>query len=134
MRSREVVGVVWEDLGLDRGRVDMRKGQVDDALDWTKSDDSDRQIAIDEGTVAVLRAWRKAQLAERVPWGPAWTDSGRVFTREAGTPLRPGWVSQRFGALAAPAGLPPWPFHDLRHRAPSMLRPRGQPPNGTPAS
>jgi integrase len=30
------------------------------------------------------------QLAERLEWGSAWTDSGRVFTREDGTPLRPG--------------------------------------------
>ena len=34
-----------------------------------KSEDSDRQIVIDEGTAAILRAWRKAQLAERIAWG-----------------------------------------------------------------
>ncbi len=99
----------WSDLDLDRGRVHVRQAQVDDALDSTKSEDSDRQMAIDPGTIEVLRAWRKAQLAERIAWGPAWTDSGRVFTREDGTPLRPGWASTRFGALTGRAAADPVP-------------------------
>jgi len=49
------------------------------------------------------------------------TDSGRVFTREDGTPLRPEWISERFTALAARAGLPPVRFHDLRQGSASML-------------
>jgi len=69
----------------------------------------------------VLAKWRKTQLAERMAWGPAWTDSGRVFTREDGTPLRPEWTSERFVTLAARLGLPPVRFHDLRHGAATML-------------
>jgi integrase len=69
------------------------------------------------GTVTVLRNWRKAQLAERLAWGLAWTDTGRVLTREDGMPLLPGWISQRFTALAGRAKLPPIRLHDLRHGA-----------------
>jgi integrase len=50
-----------------------------------------------------------------------------VFTREDGTPLRPGWISVRFGALAKRRGLPPVRFHDLRHGTASMLLAAGQP-------
>lgn len=128
MRRSELAGLAWADLDLNRRRVHIRQAQVEDALDSTKSAESDRQVAIDDGTVTVLRAWRKEQLAERVAWGPAWTDSGRVFTREDGTPLRPGWISQRFGALITRADLPPIRFHDLRHGAASMLLAAGQPP------
>jgi integrase len=78
--------------------------------------------------VDVLRTWRKAQLAERMAWGPAWTDSGRVFTRGDGTPLRPEWISVRFRTLTERADLPPVRFHDLRHGAASMLLAAGQPP------
>ncbi len=84
-------------------------------------------MPIDPGTVSVLRVWRKDQLAERLAWGSAWTDSGRVFTREDGTSLRPGWISQRFGALIDRAGLPPIRFHDLRHGTATMLLAAGQP-------
>jgi integrase len=122
MRRSELAGLGWTDLDLDRGRVDVRRAQVDDHLDSTKSEESDRQVPIDPGTVNVLRAWRKRQLAERLAWGSAWTDSGRVFTREDGTPLRPGWISQRFGALIARAALPPIRFHDLRHGTATMLQ------------
>lgn len=128
MRRSELAGLAWADLDLERRRVHIRQAQVDDALDSTKSADSDRQLVIDEGTAAVLKAWRKAQLAERLAWGSAWTDTGRVFTREDGTPLRAGWISVRFATLAARAKLPPTRFHDLRHGTASMLLAAGQPP------
>jgi integrase len=57
----------------------------------------------------------QAQLAERMAWGPAWTDTGRVFTREDGPPLRPGWISQRFRTAIGRDQLPPIRLHDLRH-------------------
>jgi integrase len=119
MRRAELAGLAWADLDLKTRRLHVR-GDI-------KSEDSDRQIVIDAGTADVLGAWRKAQLAERLEWGPAWTDSGRVFTREDGTPLRPGWISERFGTLAARAGLPPVRFHDLRHGSASMLLAAGTP-------
>lgn len=128
LRRSELAGLAWADLDLDRRRVHVRQAQVDDTLDSTKSGDSDRQVPIDPGTVEVLKVWRKAQLAECLAWGPAWTDSGRVFTREDGTPLRPGWISTRFGTLTARAGLPPIRFHDLRHGTASMLLAVKQPP------
>lgn len=52
--------------------------------------------------------------------GDGWTDSGRVFTKEDGTPLWDGWLSTRSAALAKAAGLPPVRFHDLQHGALSM--------------
>jgi integrase len=128
LRRSELAGLAWADLDLDRRRVHVRQAQVDDALDSTKSDDSDRQVPIDPGTGEILKAWRKAQLAERIAWGPAWADTGRAFTREDGTPLRPGWISTRFVTLAGRAGLPPIRFHDLRHGTASMLLATKQPP------
>jgi integrase len=128
LRRSELAGLCWPDVDLVRRRLHIRQAQVDDELDSTKSDDSDRQVAMDEDTVAVLAAWRKGQLAERIAWGPGWTDTGRVFTREDGTALRPGWISQRFGTLAARADLPPIRFHDLRHGTATMLLAAGQPP------
>ena len=147
LRRSELAGLGWADVDLERRRVHVREARVDDELDSTKSEDSGRQVPIDEATAAVLAVWRKVQLEERLAWGPAWTDTGRVFTKEDGTPVRPGWISQRFGDLAERAGAPPRPrrrpgqperprrdglppirFHDLRHGTATMLLAAGQPP------
>ncbi len=48
-------------------------------------------------------------------WGEGWTDSGLVFTREDGSPIRPAYLSERFRLLVRQAGLPPVRLHDLRH-------------------
>jgi len=127
LRRSELAGLCWSDVDLATRRVHVRQAQVDDDLDDTKSEDSERIITIDQGAADVLRAWRKVQLAERLAWGAEWTDSGRVFTREDGTPLRPEWISERFITLYTRAGLPPVRFHDLRHGSASMLLAAGVP-------
>ncbi|WP_203453795.1 tyrosine-type recombinase/integrase [Jiangella aurantiaca] len=48
-------------------------------------------------------------------------DSGRVFTYEDGSALKPGYVSDNFERLSAAAQLPPVRFHDLRHGSATML-------------
>lgn len=98
-RRGELVGLEWSDVGLETRRVHIRQAQADDELDDTKTESGDRQIVMDEETAKVLKTWRKTQLAERIHWGEAWTDSGRVFTYEDGNALKPPYVSQRFGLL-----------------------------------
>ncbi|MGW4426459.1 tyrosine-type recombinase/integrase [Streptosporangium sp. NPDC004631] len=70
---------------------------------------------------------RKQLLRERLEWGEAWVDSERVFTKENGEPLRPEYVSERFGTLAGRAGLPPVRLRDLRHGAATMPLTAGVP-------
>jgi site-specific recombinase XerC len=48
-----------------------------------------------------MQAWRTQQRKEKLATGSAWADSGLVFTRPDGTPLRPEWISQRFDLLIA---------------------------------
>ncbi|WP_239331917.1 site-specific integrase [Frankia sp. CiP3] len=99
LRRGELVGLAWPDVSLDTRRVHVRQAQPDDTLGAVKSEESNRIIIVDETTAAVGRAWRTAQRAERLAWGEAWTDSGRVFTYENGQPLKPAYVSQRFDLL-----------------------------------
>ncbi len=89
-------------------------------------------IAIDQGTAGVLEAWRERQLFERLEWDTAWTDTGYVFTREDGQPLRAASVSEHMETLVRRAGLPPVRFHDLRHGAATMLIAAGQPCRAVP--
>ena len=43
-------------------------------------------------------------MADRMAWGGAWQESGKVFTRENGDALHPATVTDRFHALARPPG------------------------------
>ena len=66
-----------------------------------------RVIAIDAGTVEVLKAQAARQLEEQGKWDEAWVETGLVFTQENGAALdlalqagiRPKDVSERLGRL-----------------------------------
>jgi integrase len=119
MRRGEAVGGYWTDVDLDAGRWQVRHTLVAVAHELLastpKTDHGRRSVALDAGTVRVLREWRKRQLEERLAWGPAWTDTGRVFAREDGTDLHPERVSERFDRLVNASGLPRLTVHGLRH-------------------
>ncbi|MGP4026172.1 tyrosine-type recombinase/integrase [Actinomadura sp. 3N407] len=101
LRRAEVAGLPWSDVDLDGGILAIRETRPDDDLepDDAKSDAGDRAVTLDAATVEHLRAWRTRQKSERLAAGPAWVNSGLVFTRPDGSPLRPEWVSQRFELL-----------------------------------
>jgi integrase len=102
-----VLGLPWTDLDLDQGALAVRETLSDiDELDKDflkfgdpKSAAGERVLSLDAHTVAVLQAWRQQQHAERLAYGPAWVDSGRVFTKENGEPLNPNTLSQHFDRL-----------------------------------
>jgi integrase len=74
-----------------------------------------RVIDLDAGMVAVLRAHRTRQLEERLARGPAYQDSGLVFTRKDGSLIHPDRFSQMLDLYVARSGLPRIRLHDLRH-------------------
>jgi integrase len=123
LRRGEACAVEWPEVDLTAGTLAVRRQLVQ--LGWEvvetapKSEAGRRTVALDAGTVAALRAHRKRQMAERVEWGPAWVESGKVFTREDGSPLHPTSVTDRFHTIAEAGGLPPIRLHDLRHGAAS---------------
>ena len=122
LRRDEVTGLGWGDVDLEAAVVVVRAAG---AGEGPKSDRGTRAVPVPEAAVAALRAWRRAQLTERLSWGEAWADTGLVFTREDGTAVPGQWVSVRFETLAFRAGLPPVRFHDLRHGAASQYKAAG---------
>jgi integrase len=125
LRRGEAAGLAWEDVDLDGGVLVVRRQRVQ--LGWRvieddpKSEAGGRTVALDASSVAALRAHRRAQLTERMAWGSAWVDSGKVFTREDGQPLHPATITDRFHDLVELADLPPVRLHDLRHGAASIM-------------
>jgi len=123
-RRGEACGVRWTDLNRAAGHLTIAEQLVQ--LGWAveagepKSDAGGRVIALDQLTLAVLDAWRKRQIAERLTWGSAWINSGRIFTHEDGSEWHPAEVTKHFNDLVAAAGLPPIRLHDLRHGAATL--------------
>jgi integrase len=102
LRRAEVVGLPWSELDLDEALLTITETAPDDEYedpDDPKSEAGSRTMSVDPGTVTVLDGWQACQDEERVAAGDAWSDSGKVFTRPDGGPLRPAWVSQRFDEL-----------------------------------
>lgn len=124
-RRGESIGLEWPDIDLNAGTATIERqriaviGKVIE--DTPKSDAGGRVVALDRGCIEVLKAHRTQQRKDRLVWGEAWVDSGKVFTREDGSALDPEWVSDEFVRLCIDADLPPIRLHDLRHGAASLM-------------
>jgi integrase len=85
-----------------------------------KTDSGARTVAVDSTTLKLLRAHLAKQSAARLTAGDKWTETGRIFTREDGSWLHPGLLTDHFERLVAKADLPPVRLHDLRHGAATL--------------
>ncbi len=72
-------------------------------------------IALDPGTIEVLKGQAARQLDEQSDWDELWIDSGLVFTAENGEALDPESVSRYWRQAVKKAMLPQIRLHDLRH-------------------
>lgn len=117
MRKGELIGLQWDDLDLDRGRLSVRRTLSESGPgrepDDTKTGQS-RTIDLDAGTVLLLKEHR---LKARNSADP----SGYVLQTAAQTPLSPFNIIRAMDLLIERAGIPRIRFHDLRHTACSIL-------------
>ncbi|WTL46717.1 tyrosine-type recombinase/integrase [Streptomyces sp. NBC_01497] len=68
---------------------------------------------------------RRRQAREQEQAGPAWQDSGYVFTRSDVHPVEPATFTTHFGAPLHDAQLLPIRFHDLRYSTATLLLEQG---------
>ena len=92
LRRGEGLAIRWADLDLDSGQL---------AIPVSKSGRG-RSVALDGGTVAVLRAHRKRQAAEKLALGPSYQDEGYAFCRQDGVHYSPTYITRAFREAVAP--------------------------------
>jgi len=127
-RRGELVGVLWEDLDLKKGRWRVRRALtvVNGSPSWSepKTKSSRRTIALDADDVGALRWHQRRQSAARATLeelGLPYHDGGLVFCQEDGRALHPNVVSRWFTKLAERAELPHIRLHDVRHSVATAL-------------
>jgi integrase len=124
LRRGEAVGLTWDDLNLDAGKLHIGHavlslgGKI--VHDRPKTKTSVRDVSLDAESVRLLRVLRLGQLQERMHGGPAYADAGLVFCDELGALIHPDTVSARFRRAAAAAGVPVIRLHEGRHTSATM--------------
>ncbi|WP_316741010.1 site-specific integrase [Streptomyces sp. MK7] len=130
LRKGELLGLRWEDLDLAGGTASIRRtlqrtnsGGLT-ALP-TKTQSSERRIALPTPCLRSLEQHRIRQRHERDAAGGGWKDSGYVFTRPNGDPIEGATLTRHFNTLLHRARLRRIRFRDLRHSAATLLLEQG---------
>ncbi len=125
LRQGELLGLKWEHVDLDAAtlRVVHQLQRIDGAYVLTppKSERSRRPLSLGSIAMEALRAQKLKQTERRLLLGPAWKDTGLVFTTADGGELAGSTVTHHFQATLRKAGITGVRFHDLRHGAATLL-------------
>jgi len=119
MRRGEAIGLRWSDVDLEGGRLAVRRALIpinrEVVVSEPKTAKGRRVIALDPGTVEVLKAQAARQLEEQDDWDEGWVETGLVFTAENGAALDPESISRYWRQAVKKSLLPSIRLHDLRH-------------------
>ena len=126
LRRSELLGLGWSCIDFDAGYLMVVKtlqridghGLVEEK---PKTQKSRRSVALSEASLALLGRVRANQSAQRLAVGPAWHDSGLVFTQVNGKPIDPNRVTREFQSIVRKAGLPHLTLKGLRHVHATLL-------------
>jgi integrase len=132
LRKGELLGLRWSDIDFGDATLTVRQalqrvgGHL--VLVEPKTARSRRVVPVPPPTLAALRAYQRRQKADQLAAGPAWRDTGLVFTTHLGGPLEPRNVNRSWYAIRSRAGLTGFRLHDLRHSCASFMLAAGASP------
>jgi integrase len=132
MRRGEVLGLRWEDIDLEAGRLRVRQhlqrvgGQL--RLGPVKTRAGNRDLPIPDLARTALLIRQRQQAIDKTAFGRAWTDTGLVFTTRSGLPVEPRNLVRSFRRICDHNEIRLIKVHHLRHTAASLLKQLHVPP------
>lgn len=121
LRRGEVLGLSWDAVDLDAGRITINKqlqhNAQTGAYDLVPTKNSrGRAVAVPPSVVSILRRVKLQQLEQQLQSAGCWYNPmNLVFTDELGGHLTPYTITRAFKKIAQAIGRPDARFHDLRH-------------------
>lgn len=125
-RRGEIVGLHWDDIDFKNKKLTInrsvyylgRKGVNEKS---TKTDSSNRTIAISGICFDLLKQWRAEQGKMRLALGNKWQGAENIFTTDNGRIMNPATGPKWFSEFLKKHGFPHIRFHDLRHTFATLL-------------
>lgn len=125
-RRGEIVGLHWDDIDFKNKKITVNRsvyylGREGVNEKSTKTDSSNRTIAISSICFDLLKQWRAEQGKIRLALGDKWNGSENIFTTDDGRIMNPTTGPKCFSEFLKKHGFPHIRFHDLRHTFATLL-------------
>ncbi|MFY9812955.1 MAG: site-specific integrase [Dehalococcoidales bacterium] len=130
MRQSELLALQWRDVDLLMAELSVSKsshrlnsGEYVTAK--TKTDKSNRRIALSPDTCIMLRQHLDSQINQISKTGNKFTNDRLLFCENDGKPLNPDTITRHWKRIIKRLNYPPVRFHDLRHTMASWMLMKG---------
>ena len=121
LREGELLGLMWDCVDFEKGTLlinkQLRRSQRKGGTYYFSppKNNKSRTITPAPYVMKLLQAQKVQQARQRLMAGPAWEDSGLVFTNEFGRYVSYRAIFDSFKRIVKRIGLPDARIHDLRH-------------------
>ena len=121
LREGELLGLMWDCVDFEKGTIlvnkQLRRSQRKGGTYYFSppKNNKSRTITPAPYVMKLLQAQKVQQAKQRLLAGPAWEDSGLVFTNEFGRYVSYRAIFDSFKRIVKRIGLPDARIHDLRH-------------------
>jgi len=120
VRRGELCGLEWEDVDFINCLIHVRRGSqyikgmgIIDVP--TKTDSSQRSIRLPSIVMEQLEQYRKWYLENKLCFGTAWNNSGKIFIQPDGKPIHPDTINYFVSNFRRKHNLEQFSPHSLRH-------------------